>query len=576
MFLSFFPSSHPQSLCSTTPSLSFTSSSPSLRSLLLTAPFSPTTFSNFLFPPLAPISPVSPISTPFSSSEVSRELDTISSTFGSSFPPSSNGRFSAKTAGKPCFPAPPTRSTATASSASAASTRGSPSSSCTDRSGRRFPSKAPRRSFSTPSPSRPSTRTPRSSPSGVPRFPHRFHRSHRPNRSHRPHPRRSFTPFPAPSRSSRAASASLPAYRRTERRRSARCRRTARRCGRRRSRRRGARTWTRCSTRWASARWICRGIFSRSSTSPSSPSPTSEAGSRPCSTTGTSRPRGSPSPTGIPRGRSGTCPRSPGSPIPRRPPRSRSDAPNRGIWGNSGGSRGRTESSTPSSPRPSRRTAVNRCPRRRNARSYRCSDVRSNSTQILPPRRRKKELFLAETLLPAGSPLPAVLEQPGERFVQQGEFGGISGNAESGIVESAFLLRHRPHFPRLGRPFPGAGPAGRVVSVGDEPRCDRGNRGNRGSVGRDAAGAGDERSGEDDEFGGGEDERRAAAELPRDAREHREPAEGGESVQQGGGELPNADRRPAREDGGGEGAVLDLAVLHQCERAEGCEREEAT
>lgn len=73
--------------------------------------------------------------------------------------------------------------------------------------------------------------------------------------------------------------------------------------------------------------------------------------------------------------------------------------------------------------------------------------------QVLSPRRRKKELFLAAAVLPAGSSIPAVLEQPGERVVQQSEFGGISGNAKSGVVESALLLRHRPHFPHVGRPF---------------------------------------------------------------------------------------------------------------------------
>ena len=80
---------------------------------------------------------------------------------------------------------------------------------------------------------------------------------------------------------------------RTGRRRSRRCRRTARRCARRRSNPRGARTCRRCSTRWGSARWICRGICWKCSTSPCSPSPTRKAGSRPCSTTGISRPRGS-------------------------------------------------------------------------------------------------------------------------------------------------------------------------------------------------------------------------------------------------------------------------------------------
>ena len=129
-----------------------------------------------------------------------------SSTSGSSFPPSSNGRFSAKTAGKPCSPAPPTRSTATASSASAAPSRGSPSSSSTALSGRPSPwyprgsrltaRKARRRSFRTPSPWKPSTPTPRSSPSGVPRF-------------HRPSPRRpSSAPSPATPPNWRAASAS--------------------------------------------------------------------------------------------------------------------------------------------------------------------------------------------------------------------------------------------------------------------------------------------------------------------------------------------------------------------------------
>ena len=129
-----------------------------------------------------------------------------SSTSGSSFPPSSNGRFSAKTAGKPCSPAPPTRSTATASSASAAPSRGSPSSSSTALSGRPSPwyprgsrltaRKARRRSFRTPSPWKPSTPTPRSSPSGVPRF-------------HRPPPRRpSSAPSPATPPNWRAASAS--------------------------------------------------------------------------------------------------------------------------------------------------------------------------------------------------------------------------------------------------------------------------------------------------------------------------------------------------------------------------------
>ena len=78
---------------------------------------------------------------------------------------------------------------------------------------------------------------------------------------------------------------------RTVRRRSRRCRRTARRCARRRSNPRGARTCRRCSTRWGSARWICRGICWKCWTSPRSPSPTRKAGSRPCSIIGISRPR---------------------------------------------------------------------------------------------------------------------------------------------------------------------------------------------------------------------------------------------------------------------------------------------
>ena len=76
---------------------------------------------------------------------------------------------------------------------------------------------------------------------------------------------------------------------------------------------------------------------------------------------------------GIPRGRSGTRHRCRGSRIRRRRPKFRCDARNRGIWGRTEESRGRTASSTRSSPRPSRRTAENRSPPRRNAPSYRCN-----------------------------------------------------------------------------------------------------------------------------------------------------------------------------------------------------------
>ena len=305
-----FFSPHPQSLCYTTPNRSFTSSSPSLRPLLLTAPFSPKTFSNFPSPPLAPTLPASLTSTPFSSSagtslSSSSHLPSVSRAGQNLFdvwkflPSKLQWTLLCEDRGETMLPGasyalygdcvigfggalprislfflhrslwktislvsprePPHRQEGSASlfpHAIAVETLDSHSTLFTF-GGSTFPPSVPATAF---------LRTVSCDTSQLARC--------------QRVPAGLFPRFPF-----------LNVASRTVRRRSRRCRRTARRCARRRSNPRGARTCRRCSTRWGSARWICRGICWKCWTSPRSPSPTRKAGSRPCSIIGISRPR---------------------------------------------------------------------------------------------------------------------------------------------------------------------------------------------------------------------------------------------------------------------------------------------